>query len=324
MTTALSPNQTPHAEPKAVAMNGRSSQFALFCKLLRDVRWPLIIVGLLLAAYLMLWAKITEQITMSIMPFFMELAELAMKTGKTLKEVESRTLRGMEIFRAMLGGDLLNLNNPMSTYTISYVHPFTQIVLSLWCVGRAAGALTGEIERGTMELLLAQPIARWRVPVAHLLVDVVTIPVLCACVWLGTWLGPMIVGLKGVDALRFIGGVVNMMALMFAMTGITLALSALGRSRWKVMGFAMVLMLAQFLLNLFGQMWGALRPYRQFTIYYFYQPQPIILENSWMVPYDLLVLEGRVMVIPVLLAVGLVGYGLAVVLFSRRDLPAPL
>jgi len=317
-------NQAPDLTRPASSPLLQGGTAALFWKLLRDVRWPVCFVGLLLAAYLMIWAKVTERITAQLMPLLMQIAQFALKSGKTLKGLEEQALSGLEVFRAMLGGDLLNLNDPLSTYTISYVHPFTQIVLSLWCVGRAAGALAGEIERGTMELLLAQPIARWRVPVAHLLVDLVTIPLLCGCVLLGTWLGPMVVGLPGIDAARFIGGAANMAALMFAMTGLTLAFSALGRSRWKVMGLALVLMLAQFLVNLFGQMWEALRPYRQLTLYYYYQPQPIILKDSWLVSYDLLGLEGRVLVLPVLFAVGLIGYGLSILFFTRRDLPAPL
>ena len=73
--------------------------------------------------------------------------------------------------------------------SIGYVHPLTQTILCVWVIGRAAGAIAGEIDRGTMELLQAQPLPRYRVILAHLGVDVLTIPLLCLCVWAGNWRG---------------------------------------------------------------------------------------------------------------------------------------
>src|SRR5205807_8433180 len=61
-------------------------------------------------------------------------------------------------------------------------------------VGRAAGAIAGELDRGTLALLLAQPVARYRVVLAHLCVDLLTIPLLCLSLWAGTWLGAWLIG----------------------------------------------------------------------------------------------------------------------------------
>src|SRR5262249_51269934 len=69
-----------------------------------------------------------------------------------------------------------------------------QTVFCVWAVGRAAGAIAGELDRGTMELLLAQPLPRWRLLLAHLLVDLITIPALCLSLWGGTALGCWLIG----------------------------------------------------------------------------------------------------------------------------------
>ena len=113
---------------------------------------------------------------------------------------------------------------------------------------------------------------------------------------------------------------------MFAISGYTVWLSAAGRFRWRVLGLAVLLTLLQFLLNLVGQLWDALEPLRPFTLFYYYQPQQVILGASWDVP-----LWGgngpplaRVPMPAVLFGVGLAGYGLALWTFRRRDLPAPL
>ena len=48
----------------------------------------------------------------------------------------------------------------MDMLSIGYVHPLVQIIFCIWAVGRASGAVAGELDRGTMELLLAQPLSR--------------------------------------------------------------------------------------------------------------------------------------------------------------------
>ena len=105
-------------------------------------------------------------------------------------------------------------------------------------------------------------------------------------------------------------------------------LSARGRFRWRVMGTAVVIMLVQFLINLLGQLWEAVRFLRPLTIFYYYQPQQIALNHQWTVDIYLpwnsehFTLRGHVMV--VLMAIGIIGYGMALWTFCRRDLPAPL
>src|ERR1700676_172488 len=77
----------------------------------------------------------------------------------------------------------------MDLLSIGYVHPLMQTIFCIWGIGRAAGAIAGEIDRGTMELLLAQPVPRSRLVLGHLGVDCVIIPILCLSLWAGTWIG---------------------------------------------------------------------------------------------------------------------------------------
>ena len=78
---------------------------------------------------------------------------------------------------------------------------------------------------------------------------------------------------------------------------------------------AVIIALVQFLINLIGQIWPPLEYLRPLTVFYYYQPQPIILGHGWQVG-----VRGAA----VLLAVGAVGYALALWTFVRRDVPAPL
>jgi beta-exotoxin I transport system permease protein len=310
-------------------------------KLLRDVRVQLLVVALLLVAFECLWVKITERISGQIVPFFGQQIPLP--------KLEQALFQGPgKVIRTFMGGEDIKLNRAMDVLSIGYVHPLVQTILCIWAVGRASGAIAGELDRGTMELLLAQPLPRWRVVFAHLCVDLITIPLLCLALWGGTWLGVWLVGpiqakapdLEGlpitltVDAekLRLFPeaiapALVNVAALIFAVSGTTLWLSAAGRFRQRVLGVAVVLTLVQFLVNLVGQMWETLAFLRPLTVFYYYQPQQIILHGVWTVDFSVWNDGQPLFHVPgvaVLFAVGAVGYAGALWTFSRRDLPAPL
>ncbi|HEV3255306.1 MAG TPA: ABC transporter permease subunit [Gemmataceae bacterium] len=312
---------------------------ALVGKLFRDVRLPLVAVIVLLLGFQCLWVKITARITGELVPVFMGLA-----TAKQMLpvDVEDILFQGPgQIVRTLMGGERIQLDRAMDILSVGYVHPLMVAIFCIWGIGRAAGAVAGEIDRGTMELLVAQPLPRWRVILAHFCVDLVIIPVLCLALWAGTWLGVWLVGpievpadiLKkypfalhvdpaalGVDVTACGAGLWNVGALIFAVSGYTMWLSACGRFRGRVLGLAVFVTLVQFLVNVVGQLWDAMAPVRPFTVFYYYQPQQIILAGRWSVDVG----GVAVNVIAVLLAVGAAGYALALWTFCRRDLPAPL
>jgi ABC-2 type transport system permease protein len=292
---------------------------ALVRKLLRDVRLALIIVLVLLGAFQCLWAKVSERIAGGILPPLFNL-------GIKMEDIFKVVFQGPgKIIQTLMGGESIRPDTAQDMLSIGYVHPLTQTILCIWAIGRAAGAVAGEIDRGTMELLLSQPLSRPRLLLAHLLVDLLTIPLLCLSLWGGTWLGTWLAGLLDqtnpklrVDPLAFGPSLFSVGLLLFAVSGYTMWLSAAGRFRGRVLGLAVLLTLVQFLINVVGQMWPAMEPLRPLTVFYYYQPQPIILQADWLSDAKV---WGR---FGVLLAVGVCGYLGALWTFTRRDLPAPL
>ncbi len=291
----------------------------LVFKLLRDYRLGLIVVALLLFLFQLLWAKVADRISRELLPGFAPF-------GLDVNQIREMFFQGPgQIIQALMGGESLRVEYAQDLVSMSYVHPLTQTIICIWAIGRASGAIAGEIDRGTMELLLAQPIRRSRIVLAHLIVDAVTIPVICLSMWAGTCIGAHLVGFTTateprlqVQLARFGPALINVGLLIFATSGITMAVSAMGRFRGKVMGIAVLLALVQFLVNVIGQLWTPLEPLRRFTVFYYYQPQPIILQADWA---EHGVIWGR---LAVLTGVGGIGYLTAWWTFCRRDLPAPL
>ena len=304
----------------------------LVVKLLRDIRLPLLMVGLLLAAYECLWAKIVERISGELLPLLMTVV----RVGITPQDIEEAIFAGPgKLLQSMIGGENISMFRMRDALTIGYVHPVIQAILCIWAVGRAAGAITGEIDRGTMELLLAQPVPRSRLILAHLCVDCVTIPILCLSLWAGNWLGRWLVGVQDdgplpglpgpiISPMIFLPALANVAALLFALSGFTLWLSARGRFRGRVLSLAVFLVLLQFLVNVIGQLLDQVAWMRPFTVFYYFQPQQIILNGEWNARWHVNHRSQYVNVIVVLATVGVVGYLLALRTFCRRDLPAPL
>jgi ABC-2 type transport system permease protein len=307
MGTADEPNA-------ALGAGGIRATAVLVRKLLRDLRTAWIVLALLLFGFQVLFARVAP----AILAGFQGL-------GLSVELIHQVVIQGPgNVFQALMGFGDVRLDHALDLQSIAYVHPVTQIALCVWAIGRGAGAIAGEIDRGTMELLLAQPMRRRQVIAAHLIVDWLTIVALVAVLWLGTTTGAWLAGFIGaegarhVDPLAFLPAQLNVGLFLFAFGGLTMAISAAGRSRNRVLGLAVFAALVQFLVNVLGQLWSPMEPLRPLTLFYYYQPQPMILHAEW---YS----EGAVWLrLAALAAVGIVGYLAALAIFCRRDVPAPL
>jgi ABC-2 type transport system permease protein len=323
--------------------------WTLVKKYLRDVRLPLCVVFVIIVGFQCLWVKVSQRAVTQLSPFF---STIASRAGLFQSQLEDQIFSGPgRIVQTLAGGERIHFERAMDMLSIGYMHPLMLIVFCLWGIGRASSAIAGEVDRGTAELLLSQPIRRRDIVFANLAVDLLVIPILALAMWAGTTLGFYLVGqfvVRPEDIENLFGGLpfkiivqpellatnlwafgpalVNVAALIFAVSGITIALSAGGRYRNRVIGWAVVIVLVQFIANLVGQMWDGARWARPFTVFYYYQPQRIILNDSWRVDLlaGLATEPFQVPFVAILIGVGIAGYLVALVTFSRRDLPAPL
>lgn len=321
-------------------------------KLLRDVRWPLLAVCGLLFLFSTLWVRVAWRVTTEIAPFFNLIAK---NSSIDQAAIERVVFNGPgKVSQAVLGGADIRFERPTDFLAVEMLHPVVIILVTLWAVGRTGGAVAGEIDRGTMELLLSQPIPRDRLILAHLTVDLIVIPLLCVSILAGTQLGLWLTGpfvenhdvfkelppaaravaaaqppkVMEVDAGGQWKAALNLAGLTFAISGVTLIVSSYGVSRWRALGFATLIVVSMFLVNVIGQLWEPVGRLRPLTLFFYYQPQSVWLKGEWLadVGESLGVGKGlvRVPMVPLLFAVGAAGYFVSLRVFTRRDLPAPL
>lgn len=320
--------------------------FVLYRKLLRDVRWQLVAVFLLLATFAGLWVRVTQEVTTQVSPFISLVSTMQAWQPDYIHDLFFRGPGKM--LQTFLGGEDVKFIDPQQTLAVAAAHPLVQAIICIWAIGRAGGSIAGEIDRGTMELLLAQPMARRNIVLAHFLVDITVIPLLCLGLLAGIYIGTAIVGEFTVDpgvyeAVRMKPpnplpsysvkasivrpGLWNTAALAFAVSGYTMWISAAGRSRNRVLGLAILVTLIQFIINVIGQLWSGMSFLRPFSVFYYYQPQAINLRGAWTIDPGMAWFGkplASVNVIVVLVLVGAIGYLFALRTFLRRDVPAPL
>jgi len=218
----------------------------------------------------------------------------------------------------MLGIPLAKLATPTGQISILYVHVITLLVCIGWAVGRGSEVVSGEIARGTMDLLLSLPIRRVEVLVVAAVVATLGAAILAGSVWLGSCIGLMTIDLPGTVApQKLIAGAVNLFAMTACLTGITTFLSSWDHDRWRTIWLAGGFFAVSSVIEMTSRMWPPGAWLKYFTFLTAFEPQRLILvpPESWWgsVKPDLL-----------LLSLGLIAYAAAAIVLSTRDIPAAL
>ncbi len=216
----------------------------------------------------------------------------------------------------LLGVPLAELATPVGRLSILYVHVVTLLVLIGWAVGRGSAVVSGEISRGTMDLLLSLPIRRVSVLVSSGVVAAAGTVALAFSVWLGQGLGLATVALEEpVGLAPFVPGAVNLAAMTFCLTAITTFISACDRDRWRTVllagGFFTVSMVLKFVVRL----WPGGHWLKCLTFLTAYEPQQLILVGPESGGPSAWQYNGT------LIGVGLAAYLAAAAVLTWRDIP---
>jgi ABC-2 type transport system permease protein len=217
-------------------------------------------------------------------------------------------------FQRLLGIPIADLATSAGRASILFVHLVTLLVCVGWAVGRGSDPISGEIGRGTMDLLASLPVYRPSLLVPPAVMAAFGAAVLAASVWLGIAIGLATIKIEGVTLAKFLPGAVNLFSMMFCLGGITAFISSWSRDRWRTIFITIGFFLVSLILEMVGRMWekGGWIQYLSFLSAF--QPQELILlpeKSGWpAIRYD-----------AVLLGLGLLSYLAAAIIFWRRDVP---
>jgi ABC-2 type transport system permease protein len=196
---------------------------------------------------------------------------------------------------------------------MTFDEPIVVVCMAVWAIGRGSDCVSGEIGRGTMEMLLAQPVSRRQILCSQAAVTILGAAVLALAAWLGIytglclhavktsapasawtvpWLGlelpnplaaaePESVPLQQiVDAAVFAPAALNLFALGFFLAGLTTLLSACDRYRWRTIGLAAGFYVVEVLIKVLSVATDRLSGLSRLTVFSAYEPQRMV---SWAV-----------------------------------------
>ncbi len=214
------------------------------------------------------------------------------------------------IIQALLGAEVGDSLGPMVLNSLAWAHPIALILLAGHEIVFCTRVPAGEVDRGTMDTLLALPVSRWQMYLTETLV------------WLGSGVAVVLLGLAGC----LLGGltvapenrtelsllvviVANLFCLYLAVGGLAFLVSTLSERRGRAIAVVFALVLSSYFLNVLAQYWDFAEKIAFLSILHYYKPFAIMQNSAWPVK-DMLVLGGS----------GAMLWTAGGIIFARRDI----
>jgi ABC-2 type transport system permease protein len=216
-----------------------------------------------------------------------------------------------DAFKAFLGlGENVDYTSAVGYLNSELFAFMVPLLLLIAAIGAGARATAGEEEGGTLDLLLANPIARRRLILDKLAALIAELAMLALVLWLALLVGVEAIGMN-VSPAHLAAATLAAALLAFAFGAIALFLgAALGR-RGVAIGIAAAGAVAAYLLNSLAALVGALRPLRGVSPFYHYTANDALRAGLDVEHIGFLLLLAAAAVVA------------AVVAFERRDLATP-
>ncbi len=207
------------------------------------------------------------------------------------------------------GGDMFSLNGSLA---MAFTHPFTLLLVGIMAIAFPALAISGEREKGTLEVTLSRPISRRGLLATLFLAGIVFVFVLLGVLALTTGVTSYLVGFgDDVEYANLVQLWIVAALLFTSFAALTFAVAVESDRAGPAIGIPAVVVLLNYLAWAIGGIWpdvGFLEDWSVFSL----------LETQH-------VLAGGAAASDVVIMLGLIALfaGIAFYRFPRRDLPAP-
>jgi len=212
--------------------------------------------------------------------------------------------------KAFMGGDVLQVGNIAGLISIGYQDPLVLILYMLYAVGVPTALLTGEVQRGTMELILSQQATKTQIYICAGLITVVGMYALVVVMFLGTVAATNLYDFEQeVPFYSFFKLAVNGGILASAVGGIALLAAACFR-RGTAVGVTVAYLVVNYFAEMIAEWWPRMKWLEPITLFNYVDEAKIFTQSTWPLS-DMCVLIS-------ILVVSTIAGG---VIWSRRDLP---
>lgn len=214
------------------------------------------------------------------------------------------------ILKSLLGTEIGGMLTRQTMNSIAWVHPVLLAILWAHAITICTRVPAGEVDRGTIDVLLSLPVSRRRVYVCESLVWALSGAMVVLFALLGCFLGNLFIPAEDrPDYARLLIVLINLYAVYATVGSLALLVSSLSDRRGRAVAVAFGIVIFSFFLNFLAQFWEPARSLSFVGLLNYYRPLDILRDAVWPV-YDLIVLFGCTTVLWVT----------GGVIFSRRDI----
>lgn len=194
-------------------------------------------------------------------------------------------------------------------------NPFILLLVGLWAISRGSAAVAGEIEKGSMDLVMSRPVRRSSFLIAQVVVAAVGLSLIGGAMVAGNLVGAHYNSLRSPpSAFTLSKPTLNLAAFGWAVYGYSLLLSSFDLVRWRPIMIASAVTLASYIAHVVANI------------------PPLRDEWGWIDNFSMfkacnvveVATKGETLAFNagLLGAIGASGIALGFVAFARRDLPA--
>jgi len=186
------------------------------------------------------------------------------------------------LLTALLGTDFGDEITARVTQAIVWVHPAVLALLWAQPIILATRFPAGEIDRGTVDVLLGLPVSRQRVYLAETIVLLGTGVVLMLMALVGYFIGSRGSAPENRSEFGAIMGVTaNLYGIFVAVGGLSFLVSSCSDRRGRAISTNFGLVVASFLLTFLAGFWEPARNLAFLSVLEYYQPAEILRSGAW-------------------------------------------
>jgi ABC-type transport system involved in multi-copper enzyme maturation permease subunit len=214
------------------------------------------------------------------------------------------------IMQAMLGTELGARMGPQMFLSMAWVHPVMLALVWAHAIVSCTRVPAGEVDRGTVDVLLGLPVSRGEVFRSETLVWLACGAAVLGAALTGNLLGSMALPVEQrprVPDLLIV--LANLFCLYVTVGGFTWLISSLNDRRGRAMTIVFLVLLALFLLNYLAEFWEPLEKLVFLSPLHYHHPVKVLGTGVW--PWK---------DIAILLGVGGALWLAGGIIFARRDL----
>ncbi len=212
-----------------------------------------------------------------------------------------------EEFLALFAGEVTDYTSPEGYLNGELFFLMYPLLLLVFAVGFGSGAIAGEEEKGTLDLLLSNPLNRWRVVLEKYIGMIICTLILIIVFWATLAIGGAIIDM-GLNLARLAAVCFSGFLLAIAFGSVALTIGCARGKTGVAMGVGGALGVYAYMLNALAPLIGWLEPFQVASPFYYYiEANPL---SNGLDPVHAGVLIGLSIVFLVI----------AIVTFERRDL----